>query len=274
MSLKAIHQKTFLVTGAGGGIGRQIVIDLIRRNATVVATDINLSAMEGLEDSVKDYKNRLFTMRLDVTDEASWVKAIETAKSQKAPFYGLINSAGILKPGYLKDVKPEDIRSHLNINSIGPMIGSTLVAAELAQKKEGHIINIASLAGIAAIPGIGLYSASKFAVRGYTLALAEEMRKDNIKVTVICPDAVKTAMVDTQLKSKEAALTFSGGSVLSVEEVSQEIMNIIGSDQLELMLPLWRGAMARLGNTLPEITQFISEPLRILGENTQKNLKN
>ena len=177
---------------------------------------------------------------------------------------------GVLKPGYIYDVTAEDINLHIDINVKGVMLGSSLVSRILKTKKSGHIINIASMAGIAAIPGIALYSASKFAVRGFTLALAAEMKPFSVLVTSVCPDAVKTPMLDLQADYEEAALTFSGDEPLSAETVAKEIVANLGKENLELVFPTWRGMLAKLSSAMPDLSSMLVERLTEQGLHNQQ----
>lgn len=268
--MKTLRDKHYIVTGANGGIGNILVTDLLSRNARVTATDINTENLEKLQGRLNT--DNLNIRKLDVTSEKSWADVF--ADFEKSVLDGLINAAGILKPGYIHSVSADDIQAHMNINATGLMIGSSIAAARMKKQKSGHIINIASLAGVSPVPGIALYSASKFALRGFTLALAEEMRDFNVDVSVICPDAVKTPMLDLQADYEEAALTFSSGKALSAIEISEVIINCLENPQLEILIPGWRGALAKMNNALPDIARHIMQPLKEMGMKTQKNYRN
>ena len=254
--------KTIIVTGAAGGIGSEIVKLLSRQSYTTIATDLDIKALEKL----KSLENVIIE-KLDVSDGKQWNALLEKYKGN---LYGLINSVGVLKPGYIYDVTAEDINLHIDINVKGVMLGSSLVSRILKTKKSGHIINIASMAGIAAIPGIALYSASKFAVRGFTLALAAEMKPFSVLVTSVCPDAVKTPMLDLQADYEEAALTFSGDEPLSAETVAKEIVANLGKENLELVFPTWRGMLAKLSSAMPDLSSMLVERLTEQGLHNQQ----
>ncbi|MCB1194077.1 MAG: SDR family oxidoreductase [Leptospiraceae bacterium] len=268
-----VKDRTFVVTGAGGGIGQKIVRILLEQSALVVATDLNLESLKNLQNDLRKYSHNLIIAKHDVTDYNSWREVLSVATSQSISIYGLINSAGYLKPVYISDAKPEDIVNHLDINAKGVMYGSSLFAKYLKKRENGHIINIASLAGVSPIPGIGLYSASKFAVRGFTLALAEELRSFNVKVSCVCPDAVDTGMLDLQLDYKEAAITFSGGPPLSPYYVASEVVDLIGKDTLEILLPGWRGILAKMNNFVPDVGKFLINPFQDRGLKAQEKIK-
>ena len=273
-----VKDRVFLVTGAGGGIGRKLVEALLERWGFVVACDVNEGDLLALADEFRTHQDRLITHNFDITADEEWEKAIaltvKFAEDKKRKFYGLINCAGVLKPGWLSEVDSSQIDFHIDINVKGNLYGCVRAAAIFRRARDGHIINIASLAGVAAVPGIALYSASKFAVRGFTLALAEEMSEFGVNVTVVCPDAVQTGMLDLQLDYEEAALTFSGMGALTPQSVAEEICAVIGSSNREVLIPGWRGAMAKFSSALPEITSLIQKPLREMGKNFMTTMKN
>ena len=152
------------------------------------------------------------------------------------------------------------------------ILGSTIVTQYLKKNnKQGHIINIASLAGVAPIPGISLYSASKFAVRGFSIALGYELKNDNISVTVICPDAVNTPMLDLQIPYEEASLTFSG-STLEPKDISNLIIKSFITKKMEILIPTYRGILAKLGNFFPALAFLLINPLKKIGNSRQKEL--
>jgi 3-oxoacyl-[acyl-carrier protein] reductase len=265
--------KAFLITGAAGGIGKVITSQLLSKGAKVLATDSNLVELEKIQIELKSFSANLEINKLDVTSEVSWRESIQLIENKKWNLYSIINSAAILKPGYLHETDLSEINRHIDINVKGTIIGSMLGARIFSKSKSGHIINIASLAGVAPIPGIALYSTSKFAVRGFSLALAMEMKEHNVFVSVLCPDAVQTPMLDLQLNYREAALTFSG-STLSPNDIANEIISTIENPKLEILIPLYRGILAKLGNIFPFIASILLNTLRDKGLKKQNLIKN
>ena len=186
----------------------------------------------------------------------------------------LWNVAGYIRPGYVHEASPEQIAIHLDTNARGTMLGSQAAAARMVPRGQGHIVNIGSMAALAPVPGIALYTASKFAVRGFSLALAEELRRFGVAVTLVCPDAVQTPMLDLQVGYHEAALTFSGSRALSVDEVCGAMIDRVLRDRpLEVMMPRWRGWMAKVTSFFPGLAPVIAPYLRKQGLARQKKLK-
>ncbi len=260
------------MTGAGGGIGKQVVIDLLSLNVNVVATDLNIDLLRNYLSTRDFNSSKLLVMKHDVRSEKDWNSILNEVLEKKWDLYGLINCAAVLQPGYIINIPIKDIDFHFDINTKGTIIGSTIISKYLMKnKKIGHIINIASLAGVAPIPGIALYSSSKFAVRSFSIALAYELKKNNIYVTVICPDAVNTPMLDLQIPFEEASLTFSG-STLEPKDISNLIIKSFKTKKIEILIPTSRGILAKLGNLFPNIAYLLVNPLKKIGNSRQKKL--
>lgn len=267
-----LEGKTFIVTGAGGGIGKHLVEELLKYNINVVATDVEISSLRNYLSSRSNVGSKLLVMKQDVRLEKDWNSIIKEIETKDWELYGLINCAAVLLPGYIKNIEIKDIDYHFDINTKGTILGCTIVSQYLKNNnKNGHLINIASLAGVAPIPGIALYSASKFAVRGFSIALGYELKADGISVTVICPDAVRTPMLDLQVSYEEASMTFSG-STLEPSDISKVIIKCLTDKSLEILIPTSRGILAKIGNFFPSFAYSLISPLKKKGRLKQKKI--
>jgi|APLak6261675434_1056106.scaffolds.fasta_scaffold03237_2 3-oxoacyl-[acyl-carrier protein] reductase len=242
----------FLLTGCASGIGRHLTRALSSLGHQVMATDVNEA---GLDDAARldgwDAA-RVQRRRLDVRDPAQWHAALEATLKTFGRLDVLLNIAGYLKPGWSWEIDAGEIDRHLDINVKGVIHGVTVVGRHFVAQKKGHVINIGSLASLAPVPGLGLYSASKFAVRGFTLAAAQELLPHGVKVTLLMPDAVQTPMLDLQVDYEQAAMTFSGPRALTVDDIERALLDeVLPNAPLELTLPFSRGAVARLATFLP-----------------------
>lgn len=260
-----------LVTGAASGIGACLVEGLLARGATVLAMDRNEAGLQALKTRLASAA--LATRVLDVRDAADWQRSLAEAQARYGRIDTLMNVAGVLKPGYVQDFDPADVDFHLDINTKGVIHGTRAAAKLMVAQGSGHIINIASLAGLAPVPGLSLYSASKFAVRGFTLAAAYELKPLGVKVTAVCPDAVATPMLDLQRHREEAALTFSGSrKTLTAADVAQAIFDtVLPKAPFELSLPAHRGRLAKLGSVFPQLNYALLNGLRARGRRLQES---
>ncbi len=243
----------FLVTGAASGIGAELSRRLLARGDRVCACDLNEAAMATLQDSAES-SDQLRLAKLDVRDAGAWRQVVEDLIAAWGRIDVLANVAGVLKENWVADATAADVDFQFDINVKGTIFGMQAVLPPMLAQAQGHIINIASLAGLSPIPGLGLYSASKFAVRGYSLAAGMELAPRGIAVTAVCPDAVQTPMLDIQKGKPQAALTFSGPRALTVTEVVDAILGPVLRDRpLEIALPGWRGASAKFANAFPAL---------------------
>lgn len=259
----------FLVTGAASGIGRHLVGAALQRGWQVLATDLRAEALAAAarEDGWSQAAHR---RPLDVRDPQAWEDAVAQAVDELGGLAVLVQCAGYLQPGWVHEVDATEVDRHLDVNVKGVVHGTRAAAAAMVAAGRGHIIHVASLAGVAPVPGLSLYAASKFAVRGFGLSIADELAPHGVAVTVLCPDAVQTPMLDKQRGREEAALTFSGGRALRVEELAQEIFDrILPGRPREVLLPRWRGWLAKLASAAPGLAARLLPHLRAKGRAAQ-----
>ncbi len=266
--------RTFFVTGCASGIGRHLADALIDRGHRVWATDLALEPLRAHAEERAWPSERTFCAKLDVTDAAAWEQVYAQALDHLGGIDVHVNVAGYLRPGWIDALPLLEFDRHIDVNVRGVAYGTALAARHMSPRGRGHIINVASLAGIAPVPGIAIYSATKHAVRGLSLAAAEELRARGVAVTLISPDAVQTPMLDLQVGHDEAALTFSGSRTLSTDEVVSAILdNALGRRPLEIALPRGRAWLARLAGLFPAGARLLSGRLSRRGAAAQARLR-
>lgn len=213
------------------------------------------------------------TSSLDVRDAAQWKALVERVVTRWGRLDILLNVAGVLRPGYVDVISDADVHLQIDVNVKGVMFGTQTAAAQMVKQRAGHIINVASLAGVAPVPGLSVYSASKFAVRGFSLSAAIELRDKGVHVSLVCPDAVQTPMLDDEQGHEEAALAFSGAEQpLTVHDISRVVFEeVLPHAPLERIVPPIRGRMAKLGSAFPAASLLLMGLLRSRGlKNQQK----
>lgn len=264
----------FFITGAASGIGRHLTRVFAGRGHRVLATDLAAEALEraSREDGWSDSNVR--TAALDVRDPAAWRSALATALSAFGRVDVLLNVAGMLRPGHIWETTDADVDLHLDVNVKGVIHGMRIVGGHFREQRRGHVVNFGSLASLAPVPGLTLYSASKFAVRGVSLAAAQELAEHGVAVTVLMPDAVATPMLDLQLDYAQAALTFSGSEPLTVRDVENALVEKVLPDRpLELAIPFSRGVLARVANAEPRSALLLRPMLQRKGLAAQAQRK-
>ncbi len=262
------YKKTILVTGAASGIGAYLAMYFYQKGANVILCDIQINVLHQMTNAWQE--DKFIAISLDVTKIENWNTVINQSIDKFGSIDIGINSAGIIEPSFILDTPIEYIEKTIDINLKGTMYGSKLLAQHFLENKKGHLINFGSLASLAAVPGLSTYCSSKFGVRGFTLTIAQELAEYGIAVSLICPDAVKTPMLDYQ-KDKDAAIyTFSGNKYLTVNQVGDAVVGVLQSKEREIWLPKERGITAVLSSLFPEISKIL---VKMLFKKSKKNQK-
>lgn len=191
----SIDGKVVLITGAGQGIGRAIALRLAKDGAHIAIVDVNDTTMGAVADEVNQLGRKSVTFKADVTKRDDVYAAIEHAENMLGGFDVMINNAGIAQVQPLAEVLPEEVDTILKVNVLGVLWGIQAAAKKFQQRKQaGKIISAASIAGHEGFAMLGVYSATKFAVRALTQAAAKEYANAGITVNAYCPGIVGTDM--------------------------------------------------------------------------------
>lgn len=191
-----VNGKVVVVTGAGSGMGRALVLELLRRGARVAAVDLR---PEGLAQtaSLAAAGDRLTTHVLDITDRPATQALPEAVLDRHGRVDGLINNAGIIQPfRTIEDLDQATIDRVLAVNLMGTLNMVRAFLPLLRERPEAHIANVSSMGGFLPVPGQALYGASKAAVKLLTEALYTEMLDTHVGVSVIMPGAVATNIAE------------------------------------------------------------------------------
>lgn len=187
------NKKLIIVTGGGSGMGRNLVLALLKKGARVAVIDINEKGLEETTALVPENKKALVTFKLDITDKQAVEKTIDQIVSEMGPIDGIINNAGIIQPfKKLKELDYSVIERVLNVNWWGTMYITKTLLPHLLTRPEAHIVNVSSMGGFFAFPGQTIYGASKAAVKMMTEGLIQELSDTNVHVSVVFPGAVNT----------------------------------------------------------------------------------
>lgn len=241
-----------VVTGAGGGLGRAIALDLASRGYLIQATDIDAGAAAATAAEIGAGAS---SSELDVTDQEACHAIAAAAATRSGSLDLWVNNAGVLVTGQSWDQDEATRRTMLDVNALGTMNGTVAALEKMLPAGRGHVINVISLAGLVAAPGEVNYSASKHAAMAFTLGTLFDLRRSGVsgvQLSAVCPDGIWTPMLEDKLDDPEAAGSFSG-QLLTPGEVATAVGKLTERPRPLLVLPRWRGPLLRLFDLFPRL---------------------
>lgn len=232
-----VQNKTIVVTGGGGGMGRELVLALLSKGAKVVGLDISQS---GLEETVKLAGERSANLSIHVIDitNKSDVEQLAAKIIKEHGFVdGLINNAGIIQPfERVNDLSYEIIDRVINVNFYGTLYLTKSFLPHLLRRPEAHILNISSMGGFLPVPGQTIYGASKAAVKLLTEGLHSELTGTNVKVSVVFPGGVNTNILKNSGLEMPTPPAGKAPNILSPQKAAQLIIDGMEKDKYRVLV--------------------------------------
>src|SRR3954465_1390279 len=181
--------RTWFITGSSRGFGREWAIAALERGDSVAATARDTGS---LDDLVERFGDRILPLKLDVTDRAAVFDAVETAHRRFGRLDVGGNNAGYGQFGLIEEISEAEARAQFETNVFGALWVTQAALPILREQGSGHILQVSSIGGISAFPNIGIYNASKWALEGFSQALAQEVADFGIRVTLVEPGGFDT----------------------------------------------------------------------------------
>jgi len=244
-----LAESVVLITGGGRGIGRATGSAFAAHGATVALADLDLPAAEAAADAIG-----ATAFGVDVTARESFERCVNDVVDRFGRIDVLVNNAGVMPLGGFLDEPDTLSATTLDVNVWGLIHGMRLVLPEMIERGSGHVVNVASMAGKFPVPGMAVYNASKFAARGLSLAVREEITGTGVSLSVVLPSAVRTDLASgVQLGH--------GMPTVDPEHVARAIVGSVRSRRAEIPVPgylrlfdlvdaLVPGPLLRLGRRL------------------------
>jgi 3-oxoacyl-[acyl-carrier protein] reductase len=195
MTNQRLKNKVALITGASRGIGRAVAISLAGEGASVILAARTEKDLTQTAEAVRQAGGEPLVVPTDLTSEDSIKNLVRATADAKGRLDILVNNAGITLAGPLEQTQTADFDRVMAVNVRGPFILCREAIPLLKQSKPAYIVNISSVVGVKGYPNQSIYTASKHALRGMSMSLAEELKSHGIRVHVICPGGVDTDMV-------------------------------------------------------------------------------
>lgn len=257
-----------VVTGGARGIGRGIAERMVARGHRVVLTDLDgdgaartaaeIGAAAGLAQDIRDPESH---------------REVASIAARHGALTAWFNNAGVGDDGHLAELSNEAVRRLVEVNVLGTMWGMR-AAIDAFGEAGGDVVNTASLSGLGPVPGYSVYAATKAAVVSISMS-ADAEAPHRVRVHALCPDGVQTAMLDGQAPGGiGSALVHSGGRILTVEEVAEAAIRMLGSRRVVRCVPGWRGGVIRTAALAPSLAKrstnlFVAQGRRAMEKRAQ-----
>jgi NADP-dependent 3-hydroxy acid dehydrogenase YdfG len=238
---RSLSGKVVAITGGARGIGKTTAAALVRKGARVAIGDLDL---ELTEQAAAELGAGAIALPLDVTDRASQETFLDEAEKQLGPIDVMVNNAGIMPVTPFMEEGDDSIHRQIEINVYGVITGTQLALERMLPRRSGHVVNLASSAGKAGVPGIATYSGTKHAVVGFTEAMRAEFRNTGVNFTYVMPVTVNTALT-------EGVADTRGVKKVEPEEVADAIVDALETNRVDVFIPRSLRVTVALSGILP-----------------------
>jgi len=245
--VKAVHARV-LVTGASGGIGRALATELHRRGAALMLVGRDTAALDRIAVALGGASHRVRVVAADLATAAGRGDIVEKAIDWDCNV--LVNNAGLGEFAFVDEQTDTDLERLFAVNALAPMQITRALLPLLRRWPEAAVLNVGSVFGSLAYPGFAAYSASKFALRGYTEALRRELADTRVRVHYLAPRATRTGMNANAVERMNAEL---GVAMDSPEIVGQAACDMLERDRLDAVLGWPEKIFVRLNALLPRV---------------------
>jgi hypothetical protein len=229
-----------LITGGGRGIGRATGAAFAARGATVCLADLDLPVAERSAGELGAH-----AFGVDVTSRASFARCVYDVTERFERIDILVNNAGVMPIGGFLDESDSLSATTLEVNVWGLIHGMRLVLPAMIERGAGHVVNVASMAGKMAVPGMAVYNASKFGALGLSLAVRREFAATGVSVSAVLPSAVRTGLAS-------GVRLGHGMPTVNPEDVARAIVGSVRNRRAEITVPAYLGLFDLVNALVPE----------------------
>jgi short-subunit dehydrogenase len=250
----AFQGKNVVITGAASGIGRGLAQALAARGATLTLADINLAGAQAAAAEIERAGGKASAVRLDVADEAAFDQVLDAVQ----PLDYLFNNAGYAMFGESRDMPYADWKRLVQVNLLGVLAGSLAAYRRMARQGHGHIVNVASLAGLLGSPLMTAYSMTKSGVVMFSRMLRAEGEALGVKVSVVCPSFIQTGIFEASRYAaveKDKAVGQIPFPVMPLAPAVERIIAGVERNEATIVFPFYARLLWLLLRWLPGLSR-------------------
>lgn len=267
---KRFDGKSVIVTGASAGVGAAVARAFAAEGARLMLVARRREPLNEIRAELEG-RTRVEVFPLDVADVSGCGDLVRKTVYEYGCVHYLVNNAGVHVRGAFETVAADDIATMVDVNLRAPLVLARLALDAIRAAGGGAIINVASLAGTTPVPGSATYSATKFGLRAFTLALADELAGSNVHVGAVSPGPIDTGFIMDEIDGV-ADLTFSQ-PMSTAEQVAEAVLQVAEGRAVDVKMPRMSGVMATASYLFPSLKRALRPMLERKGRKAKAYYK-
>lgn len=254
--------KSVIITGASAGVGAAVARAFAAEGARLMLVARRREPLQAIAAELES-QAKVETFALDVADTAGCRDLIKKTVYEFGCVHYIVNNAGAHFRGEFDTVSVDDVATMVDVNLRAPLVLARLALDAIREAGGGAIVNVASLAGTTPVPGSATYSATKFGLRAFTLALADEIRGSNVRVGAVSPGPIDTGFIMDDIDGV-SDLTFSQ-PMSTAEQVAEAVLQVALEGNIDIKMPRMSGVLATAGYLFPSLKRALKPMLERKG---------
>ncbi len=253
-----LEDRVAIITGASSGIGAATARAFGRQGMRIALFARRVDRLEQIAADVRASGGQAIVVPGDVRERASIASLVDRTLQEYERIDVLFNNAGLGRLGWLETLDPADVRLQIEVNLLGAIEAAQLALPHMIRRRGGHIVNMASLAGMIGTPTYSVYAAAKFGLRGFTEALRREVAPWGIRVSGVYPGGVETEWGERVGYRRRSRVTTPRRVRLSADEVAGAVVGLVKRPRREVILPPIARVLVWLNGIAPWTADWVT----------------
>lgn len=270
MSTSRFAGKSVIVTGASAGVGAAVARAFAEQGARLMLVARRKEPLNAIAEELSK-QTKVVTLAMDVADSGSYSDLFKRAQYELGGVHYLINNAGAHHRGPMQTVDADALGQMIDVNLRAPIMLSRFAVDAISASGGGAIVNVASIAGCMPVPGSATYSASKFGLRAFSLAVAAELAGSNVHIGAVSPGPIDTGFIMSDI-DQVTDLTFSQ-PMSTAREVAEAVLRVAAAEAVDVKIPRSSGVLATVAYLFPPLSRALRPLLERKGRRAKARYK-